>query len=119
MRSPAVWLMVLGTVVSATSAANAAADVTVKGEVVEIACSISKGAAGRGDAHAACALDCARRGEPLAVLADDAVFEITGDFSTNKNARLLDFVAKSVTVTGTLIEHDGKKRLNIKTIRLN
>jgi hypothetical protein len=86
---------------------------------VEIACSISKGAGGRGNAHAACALDCARRGEALAVLADDGVFEITGDFSANKNARLLDFVAKSVTVSGALTEHDGKKRLNIKTIRVN
>src|SRR4051812_30369345 len=110
MRSPAVWMLVLGAGLLATSGANAAAEGTVKGEVVEIVCSVTKGAT-RGDAHAACALDCAKRGEPLAVLADDGAYEITGDFSTNRNARLLDFVAKSVTVTGTLTEQGGKKRL--------
>ena len=66
-----------------------------------------------------CALDCAKRGEPLAVFADDAVYELTGDFAANRNAKLLDFVAKPVTVTGELSEVDGWKRLNVKTIRVN
>jgi hypothetical protein len=99
--------------------ANAAADVTVQGEVVEIACSISKGAGGRGLAHATCALDGAKRGQPLAVLADDGVYELTGDFAANRNAKLLDFVAKPVTVTGELSEIEGRKRLNVRTIRVN
>jgi hypothetical protein len=101
------------------AAANARADLTVKGEVVEIGCSISKSKDGRGNLHAACALDCARRGEPLAVLASDEMYELTGDFAANRNARLLDFVAKSVTITGELSEADGRKRLNVRTIRVN
>ena len=42
-----------------------AADETIKGEVVEIACLTSKKDAGKGDAHAACAMSCAKRGQPM------------------------------------------------------
>jgi molybdopterin-guanine dinucleotide biosynthesis protein A len=96
-----------------------AADVTVKGEVVDIACATSKGAGGKGDGHAACAMSCARRGQPVGLLNDEAIYEITGDFAANNNAKLLDFVAKSVTVTGEVTEQGGKKLLNIKTIKAN
>jgi len=96
-----------------------AADVTVKGEVVDIACATSKGAGGRGDGHAACALSCAKRGQPVGVLTDEAIYEVTGDFAANNNAKLLDFVAKSVTVTGEVTDQGGKKLLNIKAIRVN
>jgi molybdopterin-guanine dinucleotide biosynthesis protein A len=93
-----------------------AADITVKGEVVDIACSTSKGAGGRGDAHAACAMACAKKGQPVGILTADAVYEITGDYAANKNAKLLDFVAKQVTVSGEVTEKDGKKLLNVKSI---
>lgn len=95
------------------------AEVTIKGEVVDIACATSKGAGGKGDGHAACALSCAKRGQPVGILNDEAIYQVTGDFAANNNAKLLDFVAKSVTITGEVTEQDGKKLLNIKTIRAN
>ena len=97
---------------------GAASEVTIQGELVEIACAVGKGAEGKGQAHAACALACARRGEPVGVLTSDAVYEIAGDFTANNNARLLDFLAKQVSVTGELTERDGKKLLNVRTIRV-
>lgn len=103
----------------ATALPAFAADVTVKGEVVDIACATSKGAGGKGDGHAACAMSCAKRGQPVGLLNDEAIYEITGDFAANNNAKLLDFVAKSVTVTGEVTEQGGKKLLNIKTIKAN
>ena len=36
----------------------------------------------------------------------------------NNNGRLLDFVAKAVTITGEVTERDGKKLLNVRTIRV-
>ena len=93
-------------------------DVTVTGEVVDLACAMTKSDAGRGDAHAACALSCARRGEPLGVLTADAVYEVTGDFAADHNAKLLDFVAKVVIVAGEVTETGDKKQLNVKTIRV-
>jgi predicted lipoprotein with Yx(FWY)xxD motif len=101
-----------------SSAPAHAAVVTVKGEVVDIACATTKGAAGKNDGHSACALTCARNGDPVGVLTDDTIYEVTGDFTANRNAKLLDFVAKSVTITGEVTERDGKKLLNIKTIRV-
>ena len=120
MRRVAVGVhAVLAVVWLANDPTNAAADVTVKGEVVEIACSISKGAGGRGPGHDPCALDCAKRGEPLAIVVDGDLYELTGDFAANRNAKLLDFIAKPVTVTGEVSETDGRKRLNVRTIRVN
>ena len=34
---------------------------------------------------------------------------MTGDYAANKNAKLLDFVAKNVVVTGEVTEKDGVK----------
>jgi len=95
-----------------------AAVITVTGEVVDMACATTKGAAGKNDGHSACALSCAKNGDPVGVLTDDAIYVVTGDFIANRNAKLLDFVAKSVTITGEVTERDGKKLLNIKTIRV-
>ncbi len=118
MRNRIAWAC--ATVLAVAMAVPAlAADVTITGEVVDIACATSKGEGGRGDGHAACALSCAKRGQPVGVLTDDAIYEVTGDFAANNNAKLLDFIAKVVTVTGEITEQDGKTLLNIRTIRAN
>lgn len=95
-----------------------AADMTVKGEVVDVACAMSKKDAGKGAAHASCALSCAKGGQPVGILTADAVYTVTGDYAANKNAKLLDFVAKNVIVTGEVSEKDGQKQINVKSIKL-
>jgi GR25 family glycosyltransferase involved in LPS biosynthesis len=100
------------------SASIFAADITIKGEVVDVACSMSKGEGGHGDGHAACAMSCAKRGQPVGILTDDAIYEVTGEWAADKNAKLLDFVAKQVEVTGEVTEKDGKKMLAVKSIKL-
>lgn len=100
------------------SAPLVAADMTVKGEVVDVACAIGKGDDGKGAAHAACAMSCARRGQPVGILTADAVYELTGDYAANRNAKLLDFVAKRVEVTGEVSEKGGKKMMTVKSIKL-
>ena len=95
-----------------------AADMTVKGEVVDIACATSKKDAGKGDAHAACAMTCAKSGQPVGLLTADAIYTVTGDYAANKNAKLLDFVAKKVIMTGEVTEKDGVKSINVKSIKL-
>jgi hypothetical protein len=95
-----------------------AADMTVKGEVVDVACSTKKGEGGKGDAHAGCAMVCAKKGQPVGILTADAVYIVTGDYAANNNAKLLDFVAKSVEVTGEVTEKDGQKMMTIKSIKL-
>ena len=86
---------------------------TIKGEVVDLECSLNKNAEGKGDAHAACAMSCARNGQAMAILTADDVYLIEGDYTANKNAKLLDFVAKKVEAKGSVTERDGKKIINI------
>jgi hypothetical protein len=95
-----------------------ASDMTVKGEVVDVACSTTKKEAGKGAGHASCAMVCAKKGSPIGVLTADAVYTITGDYAANNNAKLLDFVAKNVIVTGEVTEKDGQKLINVKSIKL-
>jgi hypothetical protein len=95
-----------------------AADMTIKGEVVDVACSMDKKDAGKGAGHASCALSCAKSGQPVGILTADAVYTVTGDYAANKNAKLLDFVAKNVIVTGEVTEKDGQKVINVKSIKI-
>ena len=95
-----------------------ASDMTVKGEVVDIACSTAKKEAGKGEAHASCAMVCAKKGQPVGILTADAVYTVTGDYAANNNAKLLDFVARNVVVTGEVTEKDGVKSINVKSIKL-
>ena len=95
-----------------------AADMTVKGEVVDIACATSKKEAGKGAGHASCAMACAKKGQPVGIMTADSVYTVTGDYAANSNAKLLDFVAKNVIVSGTVTEKDGVKSINVKSIKL-
>ena len=95
-----------------------ASDMTVKGEVVDVACSTAKTEAGKGAGHANCAMVCAKKGQPVGILTADAVYTVVGDYAANNNAKLLDFVARNVVVTGEVTEKDGVKLINVKAIKL-
>ncbi len=95
-----------------------AADMTLKGEVVDLACAISKKDAGKGAGHASCAMVCAKKGQPVGILTADAIYTVTGDYAAHSNAKLLDFVARSVIATGAVTEKDGVKSINVKSIKL-
>lgn len=95
-----------------------AAEMTVKGEVVDVACLTAKKDAGKGSGHASCAMVCAKKGSPVGILTADAVYTVTGDYAANNNAKLLDFVARNVIASGEVTEKDGVKTINVKSIRL-
>jgi type 1 fimbria pilin len=103
---------------AATQAFVSDKEVTIKGEVVDQPCFEGKNGA-RGEGHKACALSCAKRGNQLAVVEDgtNAVYSITGDYSANKNEKLIPFVAEMVEVKGTVSEKDGKKWLAVSSIK--
>lgn len=103
---------------AATMVPASAAEMTVKGEVVDVACATKKAPGGKGDAHAACAMACAKKGQPVGIMTADAIYIVTGDHAANNNAKLIDFVAKQVVVTGDVTEKDGQKTIAIKSIKL-
>jgi hypothetical protein len=86
---------------------------TVRGEVVALECVRTTADEGRGEAHAAHAMTVAKQGEPMAVLAEDGLYIVTGDYTANNNAKLLDFVARRVEAKGTITERDGAKYVNV------
>ncbi|HKQ05327.1 MAG TPA: hypothetical protein VJ464_09360 [Blastocatellia bacterium] len=109
-------LMLIGAAVAA-SAAPSDKEVTLKGEIIDQPC-YDKGGK-KGEAHKACALSCAKRGNQMAILEDgtSTVYSIEGDYAENKNEKLIPYVAESVEVKGTVSEKDGKKYLTITSIK--
>lgn len=94
-----------------------AAEKTVKGEIVDVQCQLKKAPGGQGDAHKGCANACAKKGAKMGILADDAVYEIAGDYSANNNAKLLEFVATQVEATGDVTEQDGRKVITVTSMK--
>ena len=93
MKRSFIYLAVVLMVASVSFAAGQGGDrgvvtVTVTGEVIDQPC-YDKGGS-KGEAHKACALSCAKRGNQMAILEDgkNTVYSITGDYSANKNEKL-------------------------------
>jgi hypothetical protein len=108
----------LVTLVAGVSAPLLAADdTTVKGEVIDLQCHAKQGEKATGESHADCAMSCAKKGAPLAILTSDGtVYTITGDYSKDKNKKLIPFVAKQVEAKGEVTEKDGKKEINVTSM---
>ena len=90
---------------------------TLKGEVVDQAC-YTKDKGNVGEKHKDCGLTCAKKGSKLAfVTADGQVYTITGAYTENKNAKLIDLFAMPVEATGEVAEKDGAKELKITALK--
>jgi hypothetical protein len=64
-------LSLAGAMAFAGDAAGGGEATTASGEVVDLACYLTRGEKGRGEAHAECAEMCAKGGAPLGLLAAD------------------------------------------------
>jgi hypothetical protein len=94
---------------------RAAADMTVTGSVVDVAC---QKAGKMGPDHDGCALSCAKKGQPAAVAAKDGLYTITGKYAADNNAKLIEFVNKNVVVKGAVTDKDGVKSIDATSITL-
>lgn len=55
-----------------------------------------------------CAIDCAKKGRPLALLTTDGkLYTLGGGLAADNNAKLVPHVSHTVTVTGDVTEKDG------------
>jgi hypothetical protein len=114
----AIALMTIGASLTVTAAVtDDGKEVTIKGEVIDQPCFEGKNGA-RGEAHKGCALSCAKRGNQLAIVDEkNNVYSITGDYSANKNEKLVPFVAEIVEAKGVVTEKDGKKSIALSAIK--
>jgi hypothetical protein len=99
-----------------------AATMTVKGELIDEGCSVKPGASGKLEKVAgmdACALDCAKKGEPVALFtADGKVYRVGGALAANKNAKLVAHMGHTVEITGDVSEKDGKMTIAADAIKM-
>jgi hypothetical protein len=97
---------------------------TVKGQVVDEGCSLREMGQKGGDHEKAggmdqCAIDCAKRGEPVALLtADGKVYRITGGLAANNNAKLVPHMNHTVEITGDVSEKDGKVQIAANELKM-
>jgi hypothetical protein len=97
--------------------APAAKTATVKGYVIDSACTFTKNL--KKPISPECAQTCAKAGSPLVILSDNgSIYWPTTDAmpATSQNERLLPFAGQRVTATGKLYEHGGSKGLIIEKI---
>jgi hypothetical protein len=103
-RQIATGILVLGFTLGAsnTHPASAQEDVTVQGEIVDMACYMSKGS--RGSAHKSCAQLCAKRGVPIGVLTEAGDVYLLLDDHNNP-----DPYETAKKLAGSNAEVNGKK----------
>ena len=98
-----------------------AADMTVKGQVVDQAC-YKKDKANVTKDHGAvtdCATMCAKKGAAMAILTDDGkVYTIGGKLAADNNAMLIPHISHTVEVTGDVSEKDGKTTITADTLKM-
>ncbi len=94
---------------------DAGKQITVTGTVVDTGCYVTH--ASKGPDHAACALACAKKGAPLAILdsAGKLYLPIAADHA-NQNDKLIPFIEKKVKVTGSLMVKGGLTGIALKSV---
>lgn len=86
-------------------AAKSGSQITVTGEVLDMACYLDHGA--HGEKHADCAKMCVSSGLPVGIKdKDGTVYLLIGDHKP-ANDKLAEFAAKTITVKGKFVSRDG------------
>ncbi len=95
----------------------AADDVSMSGEIIDIACYVPKGA--QGEAHASCAKSCVKNGQPMGLLTDDGTVVLLAADHANGDAfeGLKDIAGGSAEVSGHLAEKGGVKVLTVSAFK--
>jgi hypothetical protein len=91
-------------------------EVTLEGEVLDLYCYMKHPANGQGPEHAKCAQSCIRKGLPIGFLSDGVVYVIIGKEHESAKDLVVDYAGKKSRLTGTLIDHDGIKAIEIESI---
>ena len=101
---------------AAAAPAQAANDVTITGQVVDLNCYTTMGASGA--SHKTCAVACAKAGVALAILSSDGnlYMPVSAKPGDPQNSRLEPFAEGKVKVTGTHRMASGMHTIQIKTI---
>ena len=99
-----------------TTGANAKDKKTAKltGEVVDLTCYLSHN--GQGTKHATCALDCIKKGNPVAILSNGVLYAIISSDHESPNTKVAPFAGKQVIASGEQSEKNGLHYIDLDTI---
>jgi len=101
----AVAVAVTGAGLIGLCSARAQDEVTVKGEVLDMACYLDHGA--HGAKHAQCAQGCIAKGLPVGLKGEDGkTYLLIGEHKP-LNEELAPLAAQTVTIKGKLVTRDG------------
>ena len=90
----------------------------MKGTLVDEGCGL-KGPSGKAPMNTECQTECARKGEPVAIVtADGKVYRIGGQLAANKNEKLIAHMGHTVEITGEVTEQDGKSLLTADALTM-
>ena len=94
-------------------------EVTIKGEVVDVACYIAHGAKGEG--HKACGESCAKAGGSLGILTSDGKLYLSllpDDHKSGPNDALMEHVSHTVEAKGFVRSKGGVNGLMITSVAM-
>lgn len=100
---------VLGLAVANLRAAGAG---SWTGEVIDVACHVSKGA--KGASHTECGAKCVKAGLPVGLLVGDTTYILISADHKPLNDTLADHVGHTVTVNGDKFESKGANLITVK-----
>jgi hypothetical protein len=103
--------------VSAQGDKESTSKVTMKGEVLDLACYIGHGA--KGLKHQQCALTCLKSGQPMGLLtADGKVYLLLADHQDNKAfEETKNYAALQVEITGPSYSRDGINAITVESVK--
>ena len=95
----------------------APSDVTLTGEIVDLACYIAHGA--KGPDHAVCAAKCAEMGQPVGLAASDGkMYILLADHAdTSAFAKAKSMAGKKVEIKGEVAAKDGMNALTVHAVK--
>jgi hypothetical protein len=107
--------VVLGVALAAAGDETAPAETSLKGEVVDLHCYMTRGA--RGASHAGCANACIGRGVTPGFVAEDGrVFVLLGERPFPVKETVAGLAGQTIGVRGTVIERDGLRGFQLKAV---
>jgi hypothetical protein len=115
----ALAVLLLGLVLVPTIADDdhAAAEITLKGEILDMACYIAHEA--RGEDHADCAKRCVKGGQPMGLLTEDGtvylLYASHSDASAFEQAK--EFAGKNVELKGAQTSRAGIKGVEVRAVK--
>src|SRR5436190_24200691 len=91
--------------------------VTLKGEIIDMWCYLEGG--DHGADHKACAVECAKAGNPIGLLTENGDIYIMMGTKEHQPGRevLIDKMADTVTVEGTLVKKGGVQVVYVSSVK--